>query len=72
MMLTMDLFYHLFSNSLTPVWAARNLGLGLAQALPFARNRVARYAMGLEDGLPAPVEALLNRAPALGRLTGLR
>ncbi|MFC4259961.1 FAD-dependent monooxygenase [Marinobacter lacisalsi] len=72
MMLTMDVFYHLFSNSLTPVWAARNLGLGLAQSLPFARNRVARYAMGLDEGLPAPVEALLNRAPALGRLTGLR
>lgn len=72
MMLTMDVFYHLFSNKLTPVWAARNLGLGLAQNLPFARNRVARYAMGLDKGLPAPVEALLNRAPALGRLTGLR
>ncbi|GGY58678.1 FAD-dependent monooxygenase [Marinobacter zhanjiangensis] len=72
MMLTMDMFYHLFSNSLTPVWAARNLGLGLAQGLPFARNRVARYAMGLDEGLPAPVEALLNRAPGPGRLTGQR
>ncbi|WP_328184712.1 FAD-dependent monooxygenase [Marinobacter sp. OP 3.4] len=71
MMLAMDVFYHLFSNQLTPLWAARNLGLGLAQTLPFGRNRVARYAMGLDDHLPAPVEALLRRAPALGRLTGL-
>ena len=72
MMLAMDLFYHLFSNSVAPVWAARNLGLGLAQTLPFARNRVARYAMGLEDRLPAPVEALLRRAPSLVPLGGLR
>lgn len=71
MMLTMDAFYHLFSNNRTPLWAARNLGLGLAQTLPFARNRVARYAMGLEERLPAPVEGLLRRTPTLGRLTGL-
>ncbi len=69
MMLTMDLFYHLFSNSLTPAWAVRNLGLGLAQGLPFIRNPVARYAMGLNEGLPAPVEALLKRAPGLRKLT---
>lgn len=48
MMLAMDLFYHLFSNTIPPVHLARNLGLGAARALPFARNRVARYAMGLD------------------------
>lgn len=63
MMLTMDVFYHLFSNRRTPLWLARNLGLGLAGSLPFARNRVARYAMGLDEGLPAPLQAVLNRAP---------
>lgn len=72
MMLTMDLFYHLFSNNLTPLWAARNLGLGLAQNLPFARNRVARYAMGLDEGLPAPLEALLKHTTSLKRMAGLR
>ncbi|SFR81325.1 2-octaprenyl-3-methyl-6-methoxy-1,4-benzoquinol hydroxylase [Marinobacter daqiaonensis] len=70
MMATMDVFYHLFSNSVTPVWAARNLGLGLAQGLPFARNRVARYAMGIDEGLPKPLETLLSRAPGLKRLVG--
>ncbi|MEC7814665.1 MAG: FAD-dependent monooxygenase [Pseudomonadota bacterium] len=49
MMLTMDMFYHLFSNRIPPVHLVRNLGLGAARALPFARNRVARYAMGLDQ-----------------------
>ena len=70
MMLTMDVFYHLFSNSHTPLWAARNLGLGLAGNLPFVRNPVARYAMGLGGALPAPVEALLRRVPGLSGLSG--
>lgn len=48
MMLTMDLFYYLFSNRIPPVHLARKAGLGAARAMPFARNRVARYAMGLE------------------------
>lgn len=48
MMLAMDAFYHLFSNRVPPLHLLRNLGLGAAQALPFARNRVARYAMGLD------------------------
>ncbi|OZB12382.1 MAG: ubiquinone biosynthesis protein UbiH, partial [Marinobacter sp. 34-60-7] len=43
MMLTMDMFYHLFSNRIPPVHLVRNLGLGAARALPFARTRVARY-----------------------------
>ncbi len=63
MMLAMDVFYHLFSNRRLPLWVARNLGLGLAQSLPFARNQVARYAVGIDEGLPAPVRALLDRLP---------
>ncbi|ERP94841.1 ubiquinone biosynthesis protein UbiH [Marinobacter sp. ES-1] len=68
MMLTMDLFYHLFSNTRPPLHLARNLGLGAARALPFARNRVARYAMGLDDQLPAPLQQMVNRLPGLGSL----
>ncbi len=70
MMLTMDAFYHLFSNRRTPLWAVRNLGLGLAQGLPFARNRVARYAMGIDEGLPLPARALLERLPSPWRAAG--
>ncbi|WP_199458262.1 MULTISPECIES: FAD-dependent oxidoreductase [unclassified Marinobacter] len=68
MMLAMDLFYHLFSNAIPPVHLVRNLGLGAARALPFARNRVARYAMGLDDKLPAPLQQMVNRLPGLGGL----
>lgn len=67
MMLTMDLFYHLFSNEIPPVHLARNLGLGAARALPFARNRVARYAMGLDDQPPAMLKQIAARLPGLGR-----
>jgi 2-octaprenyl-3-methyl-6-methoxy-1,4-benzoquinol hydroxylase len=70
MMLTMDAFYHLFSNHRTPLWALRNLGLGLAQGLPFARNQVARYAMGIDESLPVPVQALLRRLPSRWREAG--
>ncbi|MGM0571245.1 FAD-dependent monooxygenase [Marinobacter sp.] len=70
MMLVMDAFYHLFSNRRTPLWAMRNLGLGLAQGLPFARNRVARYAMGIDERLPAPVETLLRRLPTPWKKAG--
>ncbi|MBE0486158.1 FAD-dependent monooxygenase [Marinobacter sp.] len=68
MMLAMDLFYHLFSNQIPPVHLARNLGLGAARALPFARNRVARYAMGLDEQLPGPVQQILHRLPGLNRI----
>ncbi|MEX2474555.1 FAD-dependent monooxygenase [Marinobacter sp.] len=53
MMLAMDAFYHLFSNRIPPVHLLRNLGLGAARALPFARNQVARYAMGLDEKPPS-------------------
>jgi 2-octaprenyl-3-methyl-6-methoxy-1,4-benzoquinol hydroxylase len=63
MMLAMDLFYHLFSNRTPPLHLARNLGLGAAKVLPFARNRVARYAMGIDDRLPAVIRELTARVP---------
>ena len=68
MMLAMDLFYHLFSNAIPPVHLARNLGLGAARALPFARNGVARYAMGLDEELPAVVRQITSRIPGLNQL----
>ena len=68
MMLAMDLFYHLFSNEIPPVHLARNLGLGAARALPFARNRVARYAMGLDDQPPAMLKQITSRLPGLAQL----
>ena len=61
MMDVMDLFYRFFSNNQPPLHLVRNLGLGLAGNLPFARDQVARYAMGIDETLPAPVESLLNR-----------
>ena len=68
MMLTMDLFYPLFSNRIPPVHLLRNLGLGAARALPFARNRVARYAMGIDEKLPAVVRQIASRIPGLNQL----
>ncbi|WP_372966566.1 FAD-dependent monooxygenase [Marinobacter sp.] len=63
MMLAMDLFYHLFSNTIPPLHLARNLGLTAARALPFARNKVARYAMGLDDQPPALLREITSRLP---------
>lgn len=68
MMLAMDVFYHLFSNRIPPVHMLRNLGLGAARALPFARNRVARYAMGIDEELPAVVRQITDRIPGLSQL----
>ncbi|PPI84836.1 ubiquinone biosynthesis protein UbiH [Marinobacter maroccanus] len=68
MMLTMDLFYQLFSNEIPPVHLLRNLGLGAVRALPFARNRVARYAMGIDEELPAVVRQITSRIPGLNQL----
>jgi len=61
MMEVMDLFYRLFSNEQPPLHLIRTLGLGLAGSLPFARDQVARYAMGIDETLPAPVESILKR-----------
>ncbi|HDZ38931.1 MAG TPA: ubiquinone biosynthesis protein UbiH [Marinobacter sp.] len=67
MMLAMDAFYHLFSNQTPPLHLLRNVGLGTARALPFARNYVARYAMGIDDELPAVIRQLAARLPGLNQ-----
>lgn len=53
MMQTMDVFYRVFSNDRVPLKLLRNLGLGVAGRLPFAKSRVMQFAMGLEGDLPA-------------------
>ncbi|MDO6822338.1 FAD-dependent monooxygenase [Marinobacter sp. 1_MG-2023] len=68
MMFAMDAFYHLFSNRIPPIHLLRNIGLGTARALPFARNQVARYAMGIDDELPAVIRQLIARLPGLNQL----
>lgn len=67
MMFAMDAFYHLFSNRVPPLHLLRNLGLGTVRALPFARNQVARYAMGIDDELPAIIRQLASRLPGLNQ-----
>ena len=52
MMTVMDLFYRFFSNDVLPVKFIRNLGLGLAERIKPAKNKVMRMAMGLEGNLP--------------------
>jgi 2-octaprenyl-3-methyl-6-methoxy-1,4-benzoquinol hydroxylase len=52
MMTVMDIFYRVFSNEVLPVKFIRNLGLGLAERLLPAKNKVMRHAMGLEGHLP--------------------
>ncbi|PXX93344.1 ubiquinone biosynthesis protein UbiH [Marinobacter vulgaris] len=68
MMLAMDVFYHLFSNRTPPLHLLRNLGLGAAKAMPFARNRVAKYAMGIDDELPPVIRRLAGLLPGLRQL----
>jgi len=60
MMQVLDLFYYLFSNAHPPLHLLRNLGLGMAQAVPTARNQVCRYAMGLDSELPRSLQLLLE------------
>jgi 2-octaprenyl-3-methyl-6-methoxy-1,4-benzoquinol hydroxylase len=68
MMMAMDVFYHLFSNRTPPLHLLRNLGLGAAKAMPFARNRVAKYAMGIDDELPPLIRQLTERLPGMKQL----
>ncbi|WP_148864502.1 FAD-dependent monooxygenase [Marinobacter fonticola] len=63
MMLAMDLFYHAFSNRIPPLHLSRNMGLALANHVPFAKNQVARYAMGIDDQLPSLLRRLVDQAP---------
>jgi len=48
----MDVFYRVFSNEVLPIKFLRNLGLGLAERILPAKNKVMRSAMGLEGKLP--------------------
>ena len=68
MMMAMDVFYHLFSNRTPPLHLLRNLGLGAAKAMPFARNRVAKYAMGIDDETPPLIRQLAERLPGMKQL----
>lgn len=52
MMTVMDAFYRVFSNQILPIKFLRNLGLGLAERILPAKNKVMRVAMGLEGKLP--------------------
>ncbi|MCF6252395.1 MAG: FAD-dependent monooxygenase [Methylococcaceae bacterium] len=52
MMTVMDVFYRVFSNDVLPIKFLRNLGLGLAERILPAKNKVMRMAMGLEGNLP--------------------
>lgn len=52
MMTVMDAFYRVFSNKILPVKILRNLGLGLAERILPAKNKVMRSAMGLDGNLP--------------------
>ena len=52
MMSIMDAFYQVFSNEILPLKLLRNLGLGLAERILPAKNKVMRSAMGLEGKLP--------------------
>ena len=52
MMTVMDIFYQVFSNEVLPLKLIRNFGLGLAERILPAKNKVMRSAMGLEGKLP--------------------
>lgn len=52
MMTVMDAFYRVFSNQILPVKFLRNLGLGLAERIKPAKNKIMRMAMGLDGNLP--------------------
>ena len=52
MMTLMDIFYRVFSNKVLPLKFLRNMGLGLAERVTPAKNKVMRHAMGLEGNLP--------------------
>lgn len=52
MMQVMDSFYRVFSNDFLPLKLLRNIGLGAAERVLPAKNKVMRFAMGLEGDLP--------------------
>ncbi len=52
MMTVMDAFYRVFSNDALPLKFIRNLGLGLAERISPAKNKVMRMAIGIDGKLP--------------------
>lgn len=52
MMNLMDMFYYGFSNDLLPLRIVRNLGLGVANHLGVAKNKVMQFAIGATGKLP--------------------
>lgn len=56
----MDSFYRVFSNDNTGLKILRNIGLGVAGKLPFAKNKVMALAMGMEGPLPALARKLVK------------
>jgi 2-octaprenyl-3-methyl-6-methoxy-1,4-benzoquinol hydroxylase len=48
----MDSFYRIFSNQVAPLKVLRNIGLGIAQRVPFARKKAMQLAMGITGPLP--------------------
>ena len=52
MMSLMDAFYYGFSNNHLPLKVFRNVGLGLANRLGFAKQKVMQYAVGASGQLP--------------------
>ncbi|MEH6442539.1 MAG: FAD-dependent monooxygenase [Oceanospirillaceae bacterium] len=56
----MDSFYRVFSNDNPGLKILRNIGLGVAGKLPFAKNKVMALAMGMEGPLPALARKLVK------------
>jgi len=52
MMNIMDAFYYGFCNEKIPLRIARNIGLGFANRLGFAKNNVMKFAIGASGALP--------------------
>jgi 2-octaprenyl-3-methyl-6-methoxy-1,4-benzoquinol hydroxylase len=48
MMSSMDALYFGFSNNIPPIKALRNLGLGFATKVPFAKKQILKYAAGVK------------------------
>jgi 2-octaprenyl-3-methyl-6-methoxy-1,4-benzoquinol hydroxylase len=52
MMMALDALQKLFGRRERPVTALRGIGLALLDSLPTVKNRIMRYAMGLDGDLP--------------------
>jgi len=52
MMAVMDAFYRVFSNDVLPLKFIRNLGLGFAERVAPAKQKIMRMAIGIDGKLP--------------------